>query len=157
MSTEALRELLAIFTIDVDSDKLKEADESIKDFIGGAKEAGKALLEAFAVKEVYEFVQSQVEAATQLERTALIMGTSVTELQSLNLAAAQAGVSSDTLSTAMRFLNRNMAEGSEKRKEFAALGISLTDATWRTTSPRPRTQRSASRRRSICSAGPAHN
>ena len=128
MSTEALRELLAIFTIDVDSDKLKEADESIKDFIGGAKEAGKALLEAFAVKEVYEFVQSQVEAATQLERTALIMGTSVAELQALNLAAAQAGVSSDTLSTAMRFLNRNMAEGSEKRKEFAALGISLTDA-----------------------------
>lgn len=128
MASEALRELLALFTIDVQSDKLKEADGQITDFIGKAKEAGKFIAEAFAVHEVYEFIQGQIEAGTQLERTAVRLGTTIHELQALQLAAQEAGLSADTMSTAMRFLNRNIAEGGAKRAEFAKLGIALSDA-----------------------------
>ena len=127
MASDALRELLALFTIDVESDKLKEADAQINEFVATAKEAGKAILEAFAVHEVYEFVHAQIEAATELERTAIRIGTTTEELQALRLAAAEAGVSAESLNVAFRFLNRNMAEGSPQRAEFAKLGISLTD------------------------------
>jgi len=128
----ALRELLALFKIDVDDKALHEAEEGMEGFVGKLKKLGGLVAEAFAVDQIKEFVVGQVEAATQLERTAIKLGTTTDELQAMQLAANEAGVSSESLATGLRFLNRHIGEASkgsgEGAKVFKDLGISLKNA-----------------------------
>jgi hypothetical protein len=128
----ALRELLAAFKIDVDAKELHEAQEGMEGFVGKLKQFGALAAEAFAVDQIKEFVVGQVEAATELERMAIKLGTTTDELQAMQLAANEAGVSSESLATGLRFLNRHIGEASkgsgEGAKVFKDLGISLKNA-----------------------------
>ena len=128
----ALRELLATFHIGVEDKELDKAHEKIGDFIGKLKEVGESIAAAFAVEQVVEFVKSQAEAATELERTAVRLGTTTDELQAMNLAAQESGVSADALSNGLRFLNLHIAEAAKGGGQAAALfkeaGVSITDA-----------------------------
>jgi hypothetical protein len=128
----ALRELLAVFGISVDTKELEKADDQIEGFVDGAKKAGKILLEAFAVHEVKEFVQEQIEAGAQLKIMSERLGTTTDELQALELAANEAGVSSDSLTTGLRLLNRHLGEAAKGTGDgaqlFKKMGIAIKDA-----------------------------
>ena len=128
----ALRDLLAQFHIGVDDKELDKADEKVGSFIERLKKVGESILAAFAVEKVTEFVKSQVEAATGLQRTAIQLGTTTDELQAMNFAAQQAGVGADALSNGLRFLNLHIAEaaqgGGEAAQLFKEAGVSITDA-----------------------------
>ncbi|HEY1696175.1 MAG TPA: phage tail tape measure protein [Polyangiaceae bacterium] len=125
----ALREILAHFSIELDDKSLKEGEKGVSHFIETLKEAGKTVAEAFAVREIYEFAASQVEAGAQLKIMSERLGTTTDELQALQFAAGQAGVSADAMNTGLRFLNRNISEArtgtGDAAKVFHDLGIAL--------------------------------
>lgn len=128
----ALREILAKFTIDVDDEELEKAGEKVEGFIGTLKAALPVFAEAFAIDALREFVDSQIEAATALERTSNTLGLSTEQLEIFQYAAGDAGVSADDMNTSLRFLNRNIAEaitkGGDVATTFAAAGIALKNA-----------------------------
>jgi hypothetical protein len=127
----ALRELLAFFKVDVDTKELEKGESAIEAFKGTLKEAAEVVAEAFAVDKIKEFVEAQIGAGAQLKRTAEQLGTETDELQALQLAAGEAGVSVDAMTAGLRFLNRNLgeaAQGGEKALVFKKLGIAVKDA-----------------------------
>lgn len=133
MSGGALRELAAILTLEVEgNEKFDKADEKIKGLLGTFKRVGEIAAEVFALKEVKEFVEGQIEAGAQLKVTADRLGTTTDELQAMQLAAGEAGVGAEALTTGLRFLNRNIAEANKGGGDAAALfrkmGISLKDS-----------------------------
>ena len=125
----ALRELLARFEIDVDDKKLKAGHEEVDSFVEKLKKAGEVFAEAFAFDKLKEFVVSTVESAAALKDTSVRLGTTTDELQAMQLAASQAGVSNEGLSTSIRFLNKNLAEavsgGGAASQVFQQLGIAI--------------------------------
>jgi len=127
----ALRELIATFFVEADTHELEKADEKVESFVGKLKEVAEVLAGAFAVEKIHEFVESQVAVATGLERTSIRLGTTTTELQALNLAAAESGVGADALANSMRFLNLHLAEASKGGGQAAALfkeaGVAIKD------------------------------
>ena len=132
----ALRELIATFFVEADTKELEKADEKVEGFVGKLKEVAEVLAAAFAVEKIHEFVESQVEVATNLERTSIRLGTTTTELQALNLAAAEGGVGADTLATSLRFLNLHLAEagkgGGKAAGLFKEMGIAIKDGAGKT-------------------------
>lgn len=73
------------------------------------------------------------EAAEQLLNLSQKTGVSVEELQKLSYATDQSGLSTDSLTTSFKFLNKAIADasvdaGSEAATAFTAMGISVQDA-----------------------------
>jgi hypothetical protein len=128
---EALRGVLATFSVEVNDKELREADERVEGFKETLSTVGHALAEAFAFHEVKEFIEGQVEAGAALKDTSERIGTTTDELQAYELAASQAGVSNEGLTTSLRFLNKNLAEaaggGGEASKIFSQLGIAIKE------------------------------
>jgi len=128
----ALREIFASLGIEVDSEELENAGKKVDGFMGKLKLVGETVAEAFAFDKVKEFVESQVEAATELERTALMLGVTTEELEKLRYAAGDAGVSTQALDAGLRFLNRNIGEaiakGGEAAEVFKKLKIEVKNA-----------------------------
>lgn len=128
----SLRELLATFDIDIDESALKAANEHIEGFKTVLKQAGEIVAEAFATEKIKEFVEQQIHAGAELKITAERLGIAIDEFQALELAAGEAGLSSEGLANGLRFLNRNIAEaihgGGEQAKVFGQLHIALKNA-----------------------------
>lgn len=125
----ALRQLIAKFWIDADTEKVEKAEKEVDGFVEKLKSVAEVVAEAFAFEKVKEFVEGQTEAATQLKRTATMLGTTTDELQAMNLAAQEADVTADDMTISLRILNRNISEALEKGGDaaqvFHKLGISL--------------------------------
>lgn len=128
----ALRELLAVFDISANTEELEKANKKVEGFKEKLMALVKVGMEAFAVDAVKEFVQSQVEVATELDRTAVRLGLTTAEVERLNLAAGLSGVSNEAMSNGLRFLSRNMGEAISKGGDVAAtfqrIGIHLKNA-----------------------------
>ena len=126
----------------------KESTESIKTGFGGIESGAKGIVGALSAikasaivylgeqaiqagQRVLSFAKSIAESAYQIERQSEILGISVTDYQKLNYAAKISGVSSDSLSLALRTLARNMGEAQQgvgrAKPYFEALGISMAD------------------------------
>lgn len=101
---------------------VQEARESVEGF-------GKALLAAFAVKEVIDFARDMGETAEQVAHTATTFGLATGEVQQLKALASGAGVPFEALTTAMQRSDRALTtarEGSAKAGEaFKVLGINI--------------------------------
>ncbi len=86
------------------------------------------LLVVFAFNEikgiVTDLTKSQIDLATEIERTAQIMGTSNLEAHAWIDAAQLSGVAANSFTTASRTMNSQVAAGGKQLKE---MGISLTD------------------------------
>ncbi len=130
----ALRELLASFSIDAGSavSTLKSLDHKIS----GAGEKLAGLAEAFVGGELLsgmkEFITQQIELGSVLNDTSERLGIGTDDLQSFQFAAGLAGVSSESASQALGFLNKNMGEALDGNKEavqtFKDLDVSLKDS-----------------------------
>ena len=128
----ALREIIAKFGVEFDDHELKEGEKGINGLIEKLKGFGEALAAAFVVEKIHSFIEGQIAAGAELKKTSEKLGVETDELQALQLAANEAGVSSESLATGLRFLNRNISEAAGKGGEHAALfkklGISLKEA-----------------------------
>jgi hypothetical protein len=127
----ALRELLAIFKIEVDHKEVEKGENAIASFKEKLVKFGETLAVTFAVERIKGFLEEQIAAGAELQKTAEKIGTETNELQALELAANKAGVSSESLATGLRFLNRNISEAATKGGEHAALfkklGVAIKD------------------------------
>ena len=119
----ALREVLASFGIEVDSSKLEHGEGVLEGMIGKLKGFAGVVGGAFAVKEIWEFVESTTASAVALLHQSETLGVAYGELKQWNYAAEASGVSTENLSAALRRLS-----GGKGDKALAALGVSAKDA-----------------------------
>ena len=128
----ALRELLVSFGISVDDRELKKGEKEVEGFIGQLKEFGKVAAEAFAIREVKEFIVGQIEAGDKLGDTAEMLGVTSDQLQAFQFAVRSAGGEAESATAALRFLNKHMAEAAggsaEAQAAFTSLGIPFKNA-----------------------------
>jgi hypothetical protein len=124
----ALREILAHFGVEVDTKALVSGDHAVDGLIGKLKGLAHATAGVFAFHQIESFVEATVSEARELARASIMAGMTADELQRLRHAADMSGVETGVLSTALRFLQRNLfnAQGGSKgaKAAFEALGIS---------------------------------
>jgi hypothetical protein len=129
---EALRELIALFEIEVDSSKLGKAHSKIDEFKEGLKSFGKGAFWAEVAHESYEFFKGQVEGAAHIQDLAERLDVGATEIKAFGFAAQSAGVNVDDAAHSLSILQRNiglsMTGSKEQAKAFAKLGVPLKDA-----------------------------
>ena len=128
----ALRELLALFSLEVDDDGLKRAEGGLERFVGNVKKAGAVLADAFAFKVVGEFLRGQVEAAAHVQELSERLGIGAGDLSRFGKVAAGADVNLDQAANMLGHLNRAIGEasigGGKAGENFAKLGVHLKDA-----------------------------
>lgn len=132
----ALREVFAVFGIEVDDRELKKADKSVKGFGDQLKGLGKTLRNTtavlggfFAVKGLANFVDKFRAAGDLIDKTSFQMGMTTLEFQKMEFAAALSSVSVTNMSTGLRQLAKNAFEaqrGSKPVQEvFDKIGVSI--------------------------------
>lgn len=111
------------------------ADESVSNFDrirSGAKGMAAGIAAAFTVDAVVGFINTQIDAAIQLDNTAKAVGSNAQELQKWQLIAGKAGVEVDAVADSMSTLNEKLLDvatgGEDAAAFFTGLGISVTDA-----------------------------
>jgi TP901 family phage tail tape measure protein len=128
----ALREILAAFSIEVEDDELKKASKHIEGFVGKLQAVAPVLAEAFAIGALTEFVASTVEAGARVFDLSAKLGVGTEELQQFQFAAKLAGVEGESAAHSLGFLNKAVGEaltGSKEASEtFQKMGIPLKDA-----------------------------
>ncbi len=126
-----LRELLAVFSIEVEDSALKEAEKKIHGFGETLKVLGETMAETFALDGIKEFFESQIEMAARTQDLSDKLGVGTTELQHFQFAAKSVGVDGESAAHSLGFLNKNIGEaimGSKESAEaFAKLHIGLKD------------------------------
>jgi hypothetical protein len=128
----ALRELLALFSLSVDSEELEKGAKKVEGFVGKLKAVGTAVAEAFAVTLVKDFFEEQIEGAAHIQDLAERLDVSATALKEFSIVAAGAGVGLDEAAKSLGFLSANLGKarlGSKESAEaFAKLGVKTKDA-----------------------------
>jgi TP901 family phage tail tape measure protein len=128
----ALREVLALFSVDVDSKALNQFEGKISSVMDKVQKAGAIFVEAFAVKAISEFFNQQIEGAAHLEDTAEKLGLTTDALQRFAYAASSAGVDADSSAQSLGKLNKSIGEavngGGEAGDAFTKLGVQVKDA-----------------------------
>lgn len=128
----ALRELLALFSIDVPTEELEHGKKEIQGLIGGIKKLGEVVAEAFAVHLVKEFFEEQIEGAAHIQDLANRLDISATSLTEFGQVAQQAGVDLDSAAHSLGFLSMNLGkarlQGGETAAAFQKLGVHTKNA-----------------------------
>lgn len=125
-----LRELMIEIGIDADSTGLKKMERGLQDVIGAAKAVGVALLGAGAA--LFGLAKSTANYADTIQDTAMAVGLTNAELQTLAHAAKLSGSSMEEAADSMRFLSRNMAQATRgtgpAAEALQRLGVRVTDS-----------------------------
>ena len=128
----ALREVLALFSVEVDDKALNQFEGKVSSVMDKVQKAGAIFVEAFAVKAIGEFFTQQIEGATHLENTAEKLGLTTDALQRFAYAADKAGVDADSSAQSLGKLNKSIGEavngGGEAGDAFTKLGVQVKDA-----------------------------
>lgn len=132
----ALREIIASFGINVETEELEHAHGTMGKFKEQLEEFGKTLLTAFAVEKVVDFGKEILADANNLRQSAIALGTTTEELEKLDYAAQLAGVSTDELHASLTRFQRAAAQAAAGQgggedgpaAAFTKLHISLKDA-----------------------------
>lgn len=128
----ALRELLARFGVEVDTKKLEAGDASVNSFAEKLNGLGQALSGGLVMGGLMSFTQGLIGAGDYLDKASLRLGVSTDELQAWEFAAERSGISAEAMASGMKLLYKNLSAageaGSQQAQDFAALKISLKDA-----------------------------
>lgn len=128
----ALRELLAVFSIDVEDEKLHKAEKGIDGFEEKIKELGEAFAEGFGLAKAKEFFAAQVEGAAHVEDLAERLGLSAEALRNFGITAKEAGMDLETSAHTLDIFNRNVGQavtmGGDVAQAFAQLHVNLKGA-----------------------------
>jgi hypothetical protein len=127
-----LRELAAIFGIEVDTEQLEGADKSIEAFIEKLKKFAAGAFWVEAAKKTAEFFEGQLEGATKLQNQAERLDVSVGQLKAFGFAAAAAGLDADSAVGMLTRFERATSgagkHGAQAAGELQKLGIHLKDS-----------------------------
>lgn len=108
---------------------IKGVAEAVTEFREMLSGLGEALMAAFAVEEVHEFVEKMGEAAEQALHTAQTFGLTVGEVQKMNAQAALFGVPAEAMSTAMMRIDKSFQAAKEgaanSASAFKEVGINI--------------------------------
>lgn len=125
-----LRELMIEIGIDADTSGLSQFERGLQRVMGIAKAVGVALVGAGAA--IFALAKSTANYADTIEDTAMAVGLTNKELQTLGHAAQLSGSSLQEAADSMRFLSRNIAESLEgtgpAADAFEFMGLSAKDA-----------------------------
>lgn len=126
----ALRELLAYFSIDVDSKPLDDADKKVDSFSSKLTEFGKNVAKWFAVGALIHFGENILQDADATAKAAQALGLAGQELQELEHAAGLSGVATEELRAALSRLQKGAAETANKgtgpvADAYKKLGVSI--------------------------------
>jgi hypothetical protein len=124
----ALREVLAFFGVEVETEQLEKGDGLVDQFKDTLLGFGKAVVAAFAVDAVIDFGKELIDQADELREAAIALGTVPQELQKLEFAAGTAGVEVGALRATLQKFNRTaaqVAEGKGPSEAFKRLGIEV--------------------------------
>lgn len=129
----ALREILAHFGVDVDTEELEQANKSIDGFIEKIKSVGTALVGGEFAKQIFEFGAHIAEQGDQLEKASIRLGISTDSLQALGYAAVQSGSDVGTLTFALLTLQDKIGDAlinpfGEGEKALKKYGIEIRDS-----------------------------
>lgn len=125
----ALREILAKFGFDIDDSKLKKANTQTDSLVDKLNGVVKIVTGGLFVAKTREWINEIGEQGDALAKGAVKLGVNAHALQQWQVAADMAGVSAGGIELAMKFLQKNAVAGA---KEFAELGIAITDASGKT-------------------------
>jgi hypothetical protein len=131
-SSGALREIIALFSLDVDDKGLKRGEHEVQGFLKGLRQVGEVVAEAFAVEYLKDFFKEQIEGAAHVQDLAERLNVSAASLKEFGIVASGAGVDFDTAAQSLGFLQKNLGEaetkGGEAGAAFARLGIDAKKA-----------------------------
>jgi len=124
-----LRELIAVFGFDVDTEGLKEGESKLNQFIGRLGKLAEGIAAAFAVDAIRDFADEQARLLDQIDDTAAALGISAERVQQFQFASRAMGDDAEKLLNLMGRLQVSQqaaAQGSgEVAKAFS--GIPLKD------------------------------
>lgn|SRR5574338_70828 len=130
--SNALRELLAFFKIEVDSAPLKQADKEIDGFKGTLKTVGTAIATYFAVDQIREFLGASIELGASISDTAERLGVGTEELQQFQYAVTLTGGSTEAANDALLHFSKNIGDATTGNQAatdaFNALHVSVRGA-----------------------------
>lgn len=138
----ALRELLAFFSVDVETGKLEHAHEKIEETKSAAEALGEGFeklktvaegaLAAFGIEKIVEGTEAIVQQAVAMRADAAAAGISTDALQQWRNTVELAGGDASSLGFLFKTLSNNAylaSEGSaQAAKAFGALGVHVKDA-----------------------------
>lgn len=116
----ALSELLVSFGIDFDTAPLDIGQKKIDGTLAKLKKFGAALAGAFAVKQVYNFVEGQVAVGAELQHQADLLGLSTKALEQWRYAASFANIGAEELNGMFMRVSRAALMGAEGTGKHAA-------------------------------------
>jgi len=135
----ALREILAIFSTEVDDTGLKKGEKGVEGFKSTLKEMSEVLISAFAIEKVVDFTREILESADVLAKQSQALSVSASDLQGWQFAAKLSGSSAEEFSSAFTKFNKNVAEAGKgtgpAADAFKALGVSIKDSTGKAGEP----------------------
>lgn len=128
----ALRDVLASFTVNVDSKGLDQAEKQFGKVMGAAQKFGAFLVAGFAGNAAVDFVRSQVDMADKLGDTSEALGIASDDLERWQYVAQMGGSSGEAMAKSMGFLNKALGAAEEGGKGalgvFAKLGVETKNA-----------------------------
>lgn len=127
-----IAELLASLGVQVDEKSLKKVDSVLGGVASNASKILGGVAAIFGGAQLTSFVKELVAVGSELNDTAVRLGTNTRALQEYRFAAQQVGVDNATLDTSFRFLAKSSYDASTGGKEAAAvyrkLGVNVKDA-----------------------------
>jgi len=114
------------------SKAFNQAEKQLGGISSAAKKAGAALLGAFSVVAIGNWVKNSIDAADEARKLAQSAGLTTEAFTGLQFAAGQSGVSVTDLSGAITRLSRSMSDaaniGGRPAEVFQQLGVSVRDS-----------------------------
>jgi len=128
----ALREILAKFGVEFETDQLEKGHRSVEGMIGQLEHLGASVAVAFGLHEIREWYDSLTEGAIKLKTQAETIGMSADQLQLWQYAAERSHISADGFSMSLNRLQSQLymaAQGNPGiQKMFSRVGLSAKDA-----------------------------
>jgi hypothetical protein len=130
--SDALRELLAVFTTEVDTSGLEKGNEKVEGFSSKLKELAFTVGEIFALEKLFEFVKGTAESVEALEVLSIRLGVTTDDIQKFQYAVKLTGGDIATANQGLTLFSKNIGEsltGGGGAQYFQKLGVSVKDAT----------------------------
>ncbi len=123
----ALRDILAHFGINVETDELEKGDSLVDKFQDKLVEVGKWVAGAFAINALKDFASELIATADSIGETSDRIGISTQALQEWEYAAKLSGIESDKLRSSIVKLGAGLGKGTAD-KALKKLGVATKDA-----------------------------
>jgi hypothetical protein len=128
----SFREILASFGVEWDDSALKRGNAEVNKGVEGLKKMGEAVIAAFAIDKVKDFVFGMTEQAEALERQANQFNISTESLQGWEYAAKMSGLQAEDVTNALTKMSRSVggiggAGGKQASAALSQLGVKATD------------------------------